>query len=128
MTQSGRDDRQQDWENEEHQPVIPDKDYFKIGEVCDITGVKQHVLRYWESEFRILSPQRARSKQRLYRRADVETVLTIKKLLKDQGFTISGAKKAMARERGQHPPEQSADDLFRDIKQELQDLKKILEE
>ncbi len=128
MTTAGQENSQEDVGNEENQPVIPDKQYFKIGEVCDITGVKQHVLRYWESEFKILSPQRARSKQRLYRRADVESVLTIKKLLKDQGFTISGAKKAIVRERGQHPPEQSADELFRDIKQELQDLKKILEE
>ena len=80
---------------------IPDKLYFKIGEVCEITGVKQHVLRYWESEFRILSPQRASSRQRLYRRADVDNVLRIKRLLKEEGFTISGAKKLLARERRQ---------------------------
>ncbi|MFH7320371.1 MerR family transcriptional regulator [Desulfurivibrio sp. D14AmB] len=78
---------------------IPDKLYFKIGEVCEITGVKQHVLRYWESEFRILSPQRANSRQRLYRRGDVENILRIKRLLKEEGFTISGAKKLLARER-----------------------------
>jgi len=78
---------------------IPDKLYFKIGEVCEITGVKQHVLRYWESEFRILSPQRANSRQRLYRRADVENILRIKRLLKEEGFTITGAKKLLARER-----------------------------
>ena len=78
---------------------IPEKLYFKIGEVCEITGVKQHVLRYWESEFRMLSPQRANSRQRLYRRGDVENILRIKRLLKEEGFTISGAKKLLARER-----------------------------
>lgn len=79
-------------------PPIPDKLYFKIGEVCDLTGLKQHVLRYWESEFRILAPQRANSRQRLYRRVDVENILRIKRLLKEEGFTISGAKKALAEE------------------------------
>lgn len=79
-------------------PLIPDKLYFKIGEVCDLTGLKQHVLRYWESEFRILAPQRANSRQRLYRRVDVENILRIKRLLKEEGFTISGAKKALAEE------------------------------
>ncbi|MCK5323472.1 MAG: MerR family transcriptional regulator, partial [Desulfobulbaceae bacterium] len=54
---------------------IPDKLYFKIGEVCKITGVKQHALRYWETEFSVIRPQRASSKQRLYRRIDVENIL-----------------------------------------------------
>lgn len=120
-------------------PGIPDKRYFKIGEVCAITGVKQHVLRYWESEFRILHPQRAQSKQRLYRRVDVETVLAIKRLLKDEGFTISGAKKALARDGGgqEHESvspeiEQSSPaipaDIFGQVKAELLALQKILEE
>ena len=120
-------------------PGIPDKRYFKIGEVCAITGVKQHVLRYWESEFRILHPQRAQSKQRLYRRVDVETVLAIKRLLKDEGFTISGAKKALARDGGgqehdvaavevtQEVPAR-ATDIFVQVKAELLALQKILEE
>ena len=118
---------------------IPDKRYFKIGEVCAITGVKQHVLRYWESEFRILLPQRAQSKQRLYRRADVETVLAIKRLLKDEGFTISGAKKALARDGGGQEHEVAAlaaeqelpgkpVDIFGQVKAELLALQKILEE
>jgi DNA-binding transcriptional MerR regulator len=120
-------------------PGIPDKRYFKIGEVCAITGVKQHVLRYWESEFRILHPQRAQSKQRLYRRVDVETVLAIKKLLKDEGFTISGAKKALARDGGgqelevvapevKQPLPPKAPDIFMQVKTELLALQKILEE
>ncbi|MFA6899163.1 MAG: MerR family transcriptional regulator [Desulfurivibrionaceae bacterium] len=120
-------------------PGIPDKRYFKIGEVCAITGVKQHVLRYWESEFKILHPQRAQSKQRLYRRVDVETVLAIKRLLKDEGFTISGAKKALARDGGGQEndvavPETKQElsgktvDIFREVKAELLALQKILEE
>jgi DNA-binding transcriptional MerR regulator len=121
-------------------PGIPEKRYFKIGEVCAITGVKQHVLRYWESEFRILHPQRAQSKQRLYRRADVETVLAIKRLLKDEGFTISGAKKALARDGGaqeqtalaleaeQEISSGTSRDIFIQVKAELLALQKILEE
>jgi len=120
-------------------PGIPDKRYFKIGEVCAITGVKQHVLRYWESEFRILHPQRAQSKQRLYRRVDVETVLAIKRLLKDEGFTISGAKKALVRDGGGQEQDLAASeaeqelfgshaDIFAQVKAELLALQKILEE
>ena len=62
----------------EQSGTIPDKVYFKIGEVCDIVGVKQYVLRYWESEFDIIRPQRAASQPRLYRRVDVENLLRIK--------------------------------------------------
>lgn len=81
-----------------HNGLIPEKKYFKIGEVCEIAGLKQHVLRYWESEFKkLIRPQRASSKQRLYRRVDVENILKIKKLLKEDGFTIPGAKKLLAK-------------------------------
>ncbi len=120
-------------------PGIPDKRYFKIGEVCAITGVKQHVLRYWESEFRILHPQRAQSKQRLYRRLDVENVLKIQRLLKDEGFTISGAKKALAKDGGGREKEGTVSeakqelsgkpvDIFDQVKAELMALEKILAE
>jgi DNA-binding transcriptional MerR regulator len=78
------------------QMPIPDKLYFKIGEVSEITGVEPHVLRYWESEIKFLRPQRASSKQRLYRRADIENVLIIKKLLHEDGYTIPGAKKYLS--------------------------------
>lgn len=74
---------------------LPDKLYFKIGEVGDIVGVKQHVLRYWESEFPSVRPQKSRTNQRLYRRKDVEAVIAIKHLLYDRKFTIEGAKKYM---------------------------------
>ncbi|THB70554.1 MAG: MerR family transcriptional regulator [Desulfobulbaceae bacterium] len=72
---------------------IPDKLYFKIGEVSKLADVAPHVLRYWETEFSDIKPKRANSKQRLYRREDVELILVIKDLLHDQGYTISGAKK-----------------------------------
>ncbi len=72
---------------------LPDKLYFKIGEVTNLTGVKQHVLRYWESEFPSIRPQKSKSNQRLYRRRDVEAVLAVKHLLYDRKFTIEGAKK-----------------------------------
>ena len=74
-------------------PEIPDKVYFKIGEASEILGVEPHVLRYWESEFPQVKPTRATSKQRLYRRRDLETFLEIKRLLYEEGFTIAGAKK-----------------------------------
>ena len=74
---------------------IPDKLYFKIGEVAELTGVKPHVLRYWESEFVRFRPGKGRNKQRLYRRQDIELVLCLKDLLYRQGFTIAGAKKRL---------------------------------
>ncbi|MCK5068898.1 MAG: MerR family transcriptional regulator, partial [Desulfocapsa sp.] len=80
-------------------PDIPDKLYFKIGEVSKLAGVAPHVLRYWESEFKEIQPKRANSNQRLYRRDDVKIVLLIKTLLHEQGFTLSGAKKYLQSEK-----------------------------
>ena len=77
------------------QPQLPDKLYFKIGEVAGIVGVKPYVLRYWESEFSVIRPTKTRSKHRLYRRRDVETLLQIKRLLHDERFTIEGARKRL---------------------------------
>ena len=79
-------------------PEIPDKLFFKIGEVGEITGIQAHVLRYWETEFAQLAPQKNRAGQRVYRRRDVEIVLRIRQLLYDEGFTIAGAKKKLAQE------------------------------
>ncbi len=76
-----------------------DKLYFKIGEVSEIVGVEPYVLRYWESEFPSLRPQKSRTKQRVYRRKDVETVLKIKHLLYDRKFTIAGARQELDRGR-----------------------------
>src|ERR1043165_1008930 len=78
--------------------VIPEKIYFKIGEVCDLVGVQPHVLRYWETEFPMLSPQKNRSGQRSYRRRDVEMALRIKQLLYNEMFTIAGARKKLQTE------------------------------
>ena len=72
---------------------FPDKIYFKIGEVARLTGVKPYVLRYWETEFRAIQPVKSRSRQRLYRKRDVELILKIKELLYEQRFTIEGARK-----------------------------------
>jgi DNA-binding transcriptional MerR regulator len=77
---------------------IPEKLFFKIGEVCDITGIQAHVLRYWESEFPMLAPQKNRAGQRTYRKRDVEMVLRIKELLYDEMYTIAGAKKRLTNE------------------------------
>ncbi len=119
---------------------IPDKRYFKIGEVSEITGVEPHVLRYWESEFKIIRPQRAGSRQRLFRRVDVENILRIKRLLYDEGFTIAGARRVLAKDKqggGPDTPaaptalsvEPAVDDtaLLKGIKAELAALKALLE-
>jgi DNA-binding transcriptional MerR regulator len=78
--------------------AIPEKLFFKIGEVCDLTGVQAHVLRYWESEFPMLSPQKNRAGQRTYRRRDVEIALRIRELLYDEMYTIAGARKRLGLE------------------------------
>jgi len=78
--------------------VIPEKIYFKIGEVCELVDVQAHVLRYWETEFPMLSPQKNRSGQRSYRRRDVEISLRIKELLYEELYTIAGARKRLQNE------------------------------
>src|SRR3954468_14098010 len=72
---------------------IPDRLYFRIGDVAELLGVKPYVLRYWESEFPMISPQKSSSGQRVYRRSDVETVLMIKRLLYEERYSVEGAKK-----------------------------------
>jgi DNA-binding transcriptional MerR regulator len=79
---------------------IPDKSYFRIGEVSRLLGVPPYVVRYWESEFKTVRPIRTRSDQRLYRRKDVEELLTIRKLLYEENFTINGARKRLHKMRG----------------------------
>src|SRR5277367_5305510 len=76
-------------------PAIPDKLFFRIGEVAQLVGVEPYVLRYWESEFPGLSPRKSSSGQRMFRRKDVELLLNIKHLLYDRKFTIEGARKAL---------------------------------
>ena len=74
---------------------LPDRKYFKIGEVAGLLGVEPHVLRYWETQFSQIKPHKARSGHRLYRRREVETLLVIKDLLHVQRFTIAGARQAL---------------------------------
>lgn len=81
---------------------IPDKLFFRIGEAAEIVGVEAHVLRYWESEFK-LRPQRSPSGQRMYRRKDLAKLLRIKRLLHEEGFTIAGARKALTQKRPTEP-------------------------
>jgi DNA-binding transcriptional MerR regulator len=84
---------------------IPEKIFFKIGEVCELIKVQPHVLRYWETEFPMLAPQKNRAGQRVYRRKDVEMVLRIRDLLYEEKFTIAGAVKKLQDETrgGGHP-------------------------
>ena len=76
---------------------IPDKSYFRIGEVSKILGVEPYVVRYWESEFKTIKPVRTKSDQRMYRKKDVAKLVTIRNLLYSEQFTIAGAKKKLSR-------------------------------
>jgi len=100
---------------------LPDKQYFKIGEVSRITGVKPHVLRYWESEFSSIRPQKSRSNQRLYRRRDVELLLQIKQLLYEQGYTIAGAVKRLRELRHQRTSEADLR-VMQQVREQLQQI------
>ena len=81
--------------------ALPDKQFFKIGEAAEIIGVKTHVLRYWESEFPSIRPLKTRGAHRMYRRADVEMLCVIHRLLHHEGYTIAGARKRVRELRGE---------------------------
>jgi DNA-binding transcriptional MerR regulator len=113
----------------------PEKRYYRIGEVSRITGVKPYVLRYWESEFRFMSPQKSRSQQRLYRRRDIDIILLVKKLLYEQRFTIAGARKKLremgvgrALETGTLAVETDHRARYRRIRDELREIRSLLGE
>ncbi len=80
--------------------AIPDKNLFRIGEVSRLTHTKPFLLRYWEAEFPMLQPVKSPKGQRLYRRQDIETVMEIKRLLYDEGFTIAGARRHLREQNG----------------------------
>ena len=82
---------------------LPQKLYYRIGEVAGIVGVEPHVLRYWETEFRSIRPKKSAKGQRVYSRRDVESLLKVKELLYGHGFTIAGARRKL-REGGVEPP------------------------
>ena len=84
---------------------IPDKHYFKIGEVAELAGVEPYVIRYWESEFRSLRPQKSRSNQRLFRRKDVDRILEIRRLLYEEAYKIEGARRRLEGGSTEAPPE-----------------------
>jgi DNA-binding transcriptional MerR regulator len=114
--------------------VIPDKPYFKIGEAARLCAVKPYVLRYWETEFRSLRLQKTTSKQRLYRRKDVELLLKIRHLLYDERFTIEGAR-ARLRELGHDegaappvPPPAVDVEMLKKLKQGLVELSRMVED
>ncbi len=112
---------------------LPDKIYFKIGEVSEIVGVEPYVLRYWETEFELLKPSKAPSKHRLYKKRDIELLLDIKRLLYTEGFTIEGARKRLKETKKDEKIQWKlplADQKYRNalvkIKRELQSLRKLL--
>jgi len=112
---------------------IPDKLYFKIGEVAKMAEVPTHVLRYWESEFSGISPKRANSKQRLYKKQDVELILKIKVLLHERGYTIAGARKLLESDQtteqaivDEKPVIAKVSSTLQNIKQELKELQRLL--
>ena len=110
---------------------IPDKLFFKIGEVAEIAGVEQHVLRYWEDEFDVLKPNKNKSGQRLYQKKDIDQVLEIKQLLYKDKFTIAGAKNRLKNKRSNDGGSQLDFGFDREAladwkKNASQDLKSIL--
>jgi DNA-binding transcriptional MerR regulator len=105
---------------------IPDKSYFRIGEVSRLLNVQPYVIRYWESEFKTVRPIRTRSDQRLYRRRDVEELLTIRKLLYEENFTIHGARKQLQKIRGEGAFTSARDDLLSEIERVLREIRGIV--
>jgi DNA-binding transcriptional MerR regulator len=113
-------------------PVIPDKLYFRIGEVSRLCRLPAYVLRFWETEFPQLKPAKSNTGQRMYRQRDVETILRIRKLLYDEGFTIAGARqqlkdeaKPVHQQSGLPFPKQTSSDLKK-VRQGLQEILGIL--
>jgi DNA-binding transcriptional MerR regulator len=113
--------------------LIPDKLYFRIGEVSRLSRLPAYVLRFWETEFPQLKPVKGSTGQRMYRRRDVENVLRIKNLLYDQGFTIAGARQQLREEKkpartqtGLPFPAAIPNDRLRKLKQDLQEVLRIV--
>ena len=106
---------------ERERPEIPDKLYFRIGEVSRLAGIKPYVLRFWETEFSSLGPKKSGKGHRLYRRKDVELVLEIKRLLYDKRYTIEGARKFLE-SRPREPAGKSSDGTLKKSKRSQGDL------
>ena len=107
--------------------IIPEKAYFRIGEVSKILDVEPYVIRFWETEFRTVKPVRTKTAQRLYRKKDVQELLNIRDLLYFQRFTIDGAKKQLSKMRASNEPEKGdEEEKLILIKRELQQIKNII--
>ena len=107
--------------------IIPEKAYFRIGEVSKILDVEPYVIRFWETEFRTVKPVRTKTAQRLYRKNDVQELLKIRDLLYFQRFTIDGAKKQLSKMRASNEPEKGdEEEKLILIKRELQQIRKII--
>ena len=111
--------------NTSYQKELPDKLYFKVGEVSAIVGVPAYVLRFWESEFKKIKPKRTPSGQRLYRKRDVELILKIKHLLYEKKFTIQGAKQHLKTKPAEKKVKPSAKAL-KEIRRELKKIRDLL--
>jgi DNA-binding transcriptional MerR regulator len=112
-----------------NQIQLPDKLFFTIGEVSKLTGIKPYILRYWESEFKELRPNRNLTKQRIYRRKDIEFILYVKKLLYEEKYTIEGVKQKLKNEKGMNQPslfKNEKSDILIKIKEELNSLLNFL--
>ena len=113
--------------------VIGKKLFYKIGEVCKTCGIEPHVLRYWESEFRVLSPTKNRAGQRIYREKDLKMIQTIKQLLYEEGYTIAGANKKLLEDGNsdlplfQQGPAGGQAKMLSAIQKDLKAILKILE-
>jgi DNA-binding transcriptional MerR regulator len=109
---------------------FPDKLFYRIGDVSEITGIKPHILRYWEAEFSVLHPRKNDAGQRVYERRDVKLIIEIKKLLYEQRYTISGAKKFLARRHWQvtkkPPAAKPPGDMSAALKMCRQELRSLL--
>lgn len=106
--------------------TIPEKLFFKIGEVSDITGLEPYILRYWESEFPLLKPNKNKAGQRLYTKNDVNTVIKIKTLLYEYKYTIEGARKYIAQQKKNEIKSAKEIDTQKDLKKCLLEVKKEL--
>lgn len=96
---------------------IPDRVFYRIREVCEFTGLKPHILRYWEQEFRDIKPVKSSKGQRLYRKSDLEAIFAIKKLLYEKRYTIDGARKYLHTQKT----------LLEEIKEDLREIVKLLD-
>ena len=112
---------------------LPDKLYFKIGEVSRILDLEPYVLRFWETEFELLKPSKAPSRHRLYKKSDVELLLEIKRLLYVEGFTIEGARKRLKENKKEARkqlnlslPDAEYKNALAKVKKDLQSLRKML--